>query len=167
MSDGDGSFDAFFASTWKRIVAFASRRVGADAAADVASESMLIVWQKWDSRPTGDGDAVLHWALAITKNKVLHEWRRSEGHQKLVSKIELVMPPTPGGDESAESIALSKIAVVDSFQRLTAADQAALLRDDGVDDEVDRERAASPRIRRGTQSMRRTRARRRLLDGLG
>lgn len=161
--DAVDSYDAFFRATWKRVVAFAGRRVGVDSAPDIANDAMLTAWLKWDSRPSNDDEVLVYWVLAIAKNKAMHEWRRVEASRRLAERLESQAEASVTHSASAELIALSKLSVVDSFQALNGADQVALSREHmGSYPEVGRE----PEMLTGAQAMRKSRARRRLLDGI-
>lgn len=161
--DAADSYDVFFRATWKRVLAFAGRRVGADSAPDIASDAMLTAWLKWDSRPSDDDEVLVYWVLAIAKNKALHEWRRMEASRRLAERLESHAEASVAHSASAELIALSKLSIVDSFQSLNGSDQAVLSREHmGSHSEAGRE----PEMLAGAQAMRKSRARRRLLDGI-
>lgn len=160
-------FDDFFPRAWKRVLAFVARRVGPDVAQDVAAEAMLTAWRKWDSRPGADFDVTLYWVLAIARNKVLHEWRSADVQRRLSDGLVLDASTAERDTVSAERVALSGIALVESFNALSPADQDAVLDRPGR-----RQQGAGthPRGRQepraSTAAMRRSRARARLARGL-
>ena len=122
-------FNHFFERAWPRVHGYALRRVGVDAAPDVASEALLTAWAKWESAPAGGSESLIHWALAIARNKVLHEWRARQAQQRLADALCFASTTAPGAADSAEAEAIAHIELVAAFNELAEDDQRALLDD--------------------------------------
>lgn len=167
MDDNIADYEKFFRANWRRVRALAARRVGEDSAADVASEAMLTAWEKWEDRPKSNEDAALYWVLSIAKYKVLHEWRRRESIGRLEVLLKTGNPVETSEEYSAERVAISKITLVESFHKLSHSDRDIMRGKASRAPLQSKTHPANRRERRASASaMRRSRARRRLLDGL-
>ncbi|MEW6583868.1 MAG: sigma-70 family RNA polymerase sigma factor, partial [Actinomycetota bacterium] len=103
------AFSRLFDRHHDRIHAFASRRLGADAAADVASETFLVAFRRRGSYDTSYSDAA-PWLYGIAVRVALAHWR---SERRLLRAPEVHEPP----DDDPH-------AVVDG--RLTSAERRTL-----------------------------------------
>lgn len=67
-------FRAVFQSCLPKVVAYASRRVPAHDVDDVAAATFLVVWQRWDDVPAGQG--TLPWVYAVA-GRIISQHHRS------------------------------------------------------------------------------------------
>lgn len=72
---GEEEFKRLYELLARRVYAFAVRRLHAESAKDVVSETFETVWRKSDDAPP-DHDACVAWIFAIAKFKVLQEHQR-------------------------------------------------------------------------------------------
>lgn len=154
-------FSDFFECAWPRVHGYALRRVGVDAAPDVASEALLTAWAKWESAPAGSSELLIHWALAIARNKVLHEWRTRQTQQRLADALCFASTTAPAAADSAEAEAIAYIGLVAAFSELAEDDRRALL-----DDPWSGRGRGSATPSSGAAAMRRSRARARFRESL-
>lgn len=154
-------FSQFFDCAWPRVHGYALRRVGVDAAPDIASEALLTAWVKWESAPDGDSDSLIHWVLAIARNKVFHEWRNRQAQQRLAETLCFASTTAPSAADSAEAEAMAHIGLVAAFNELAEDDQRALL-----DDPWPKRGSAHANPSSGAAAMRRSRARARFRESM-
>jgi RNA polymerase sigma-70 factor (ECF subfamily) len=155
-------FEAMFGETYPRVFAYALRRTGnRHAAEEVASETYLVAWRRFDAMP----DERLPWLLG-TARKVLANHRRSakrrspDGPRASLEMVEAPDPGTPIPELIAEREAFAA-----AFGALGHRDREvlALVAWDGL---RPREAARVMGCTAATFSLRLHRARRRLLKEL-
>lgn len=79
----EARFRELFTSSYADVVRFATRRVDASAAEDVAAEAFLVVWRRLDELPARPGDARA-WLFGITRGCLLNA-RRGRGRQEALA----------------------------------------------------------------------------------
>jgi RNA polymerase sigma-70 factor (ECF subfamily) len=67
--DSETRFSQLFADLYGRVHAYAARRVGLAAADEVAAETFLIAWRRFDAIP----DEPLPWLYGVARNVVLRQ----------------------------------------------------------------------------------------------
>ena len=97
----DDGFSVVFSSYSADVLRFARRRVDSDDAAwDVVSDTFTSAWRNWSRRP-GD-DALLPWLYAIAANATRDRHRAAGRQRRLVSRLSMLQPETPGPDLAEE-----------------------------------------------------------------
>ena len=120
----DDGFSVVFSSYSARVLRFARRRMDSDDAAwDVVSDTFTSAWRNWSRRP-GD-DALLPWLYAIAANAIRDRHRAAGRQRRLVSRLSMLQPETPGPDLAEEL--LDREAVAAAFARLSPADREVLM----------------------------------------
>lgn len=111
------AFGTLYEQRYGAVHAYASRRVGADAADEIAAETFLIAWRRWDAMP----EEPLPWLYGVARNVVLrhHEAARRQTlardaveHERSPARID----PDGAGDPALWS----------AWARLRPADREAL-----------------------------------------
>jgi RNA polymerase sigma-70 factor (ECF subfamily) len=89
-------FAAVYEDCYGAIHAYASRRVGAEPADEIAAETFLVAWRKFDGLPSDP----LPWLYGVARNVVArhHETNRRQEHAQAVLKRER-RPPDSGQEE--------------------------------------------------------------------
>jgi RNA polymerase sigma factor (sigma-70 family) len=102
---GEDDFKPLYDLLAGRIYAFASRRLAAEAAKDVVSETFETVWRKLGQAPQ-DHEACVAWVYAIARFKVLQEIqrvRRKHHDNRFANDFEVPGPTmSDTGDVAAE-----------------------------------------------------------------
>ena len=70
---GDVRWEALYSSCADQVLAYASRRVGTDDAADVVADTFLVAWRRLEDVP----EDALPWLYAAARN-VISNARRAE-----------------------------------------------------------------------------------------
>jgi RNA polymerase sigma-70 factor (ECF subfamily) len=102
----------------------AARRVGAEAAADVAAETFLTAWRRLDAVPALEP---LPWLYATARWCLANELRSQGRRERLDARMRAQASAAQGaaGQELAESVA-SRLDVLAALATLSARDQEAL-----------------------------------------
>jgi RNA polymerase sigma-70 factor (ECF subfamily) len=118
MSESD-QFVRLYKAYYAGVLAYARRRVGEDAAADVAAETFLVAWR----RPTSVPDQPLPWLLGVARNVVLNEQRRLRRQDRVTSKIAVL---APDASVEFEDRVVDSSAMAEAFGELSAKEREAL-----------------------------------------
>lgn len=118
-------FGRVFERHWDSVFRYLERRLGVNAAQDLASEVFKIAFERRTSYKIVDGTSCLPWLYGIAANLALKERRRFARHLAAVDRFSRIT--TGGVDDHASHVAAS----VDSEQIWTQV-QAAL---NTIDDE--------------------------------
>jgi RNA polymerase sigma factor (sigma-70 family) len=103
------------------VLRYAARRVGAEAARDIAAETFLTAWRRIDRVPPG---RPLPWLYATARKCLANELRHRDRRERLDSRIRT--EATRGQDpESSERVA-DRLAVLAALAGLCRSDQEAL-----------------------------------------
>lgn len=78
------AFATIFEANYGRLRAYAARRVGADAADDVAAETMMIAWRRRDALPAEP----LPWLYGIARNLVARQHHSAARRRSLHRSLE-------------------------------------------------------------------------------
>jgi RNA polymerase sigma-70 factor, ECF subfamily len=155
-------FEAIFAATHRRVLAYALRRAAGTAEAEEAvSEAFLVAWRRLDDVP----DAPLPWLLGTTRRVLANQRRSSARRTPAGPHVDIDEVQIDGREAPLLERLGEQEAFVASFASLGDRDREvlALIAWDGL--EV-REAAAAMGCSAPTFSLRLHRARRRLLKAL-
>ena len=98
VTDGRAErFAALYAAHYGAVYAYGSRRVGPDAADEVAAETFLVAWRRFDELPA----EALPWLYGVARNVVLRHRTKMGRHLQTVEALRREpIPPgeTAGGD---------------------------------------------------------------------
>jgi RNA polymerase sigma-70 factor (ECF subfamily) len=81
IPDSETQFSQLFADFYGRVHAYAARRVGATAADEIAAETFLVAWRRFDAIP----DEPLPWLYGVARNVVRRE-RSAQARQDATSR---------------------------------------------------------------------------------
>ena len=112
-------FEELFRSHYRNVFAYAARRVGADAAHDVASETFLVVWRRLDAVPADDA---LPWLLAVARKTLGNHERSARRRASLLLRLGAIASTAANVTSSIGPDA----TVVDIFNRLPKKEREAL-----------------------------------------
>lgn len=108
-----------FASLYERhygaIHAYASRRIGTEAADEITAETFLIAWRRLDDVPANP----LPWLYGVARNVVLRH--RDSLHRQRLAREAVEREPSAQGTDEAEDPALW-----DAWSRLRPSDREVL-----------------------------------------
>ena len=98
-ADARVRFSHMYGALYGRIHAYAQRRVGAEAADEVAAETFLVAWRRLDAIPSEP----LPWLYGVARNVVL---RHHAGHARQAAaqdalELERPAPEAPDGDDTS------------------------------------------------------------------
>lgn len=79
-------FEACWHAHIRRVVAYAERHVGRDAASDVASSTFLTAWRTWDTVP----DEPLPWLISVARGHVRNHLRAVRRRLSLEQRLALL-----------------------------------------------------------------------------
>ena len=109
MSSSHERYTACWHADAPRVLAFARRHVGDDAAQDVVAETFLVAWRRWDTVP----DPAIGW-LILTARKVMSNRIRSVRRQRaLAERIALLDHVASYAAETAEATLTRREALPD------------------------------------------------------
>lgn len=110
-------FEEIVARVRQPVLRFLLRRTDAESAADVLSDTLLVLWRRLDDVPA---EAELPWAYAVANSCLANHRRGQRRHRALVAKIILLDPPADA-DPPEEDLDLSE-----ALKRLPPDDQEIL-----------------------------------------
>lgn len=116
----DEAFRDMYREHYNAVFRYAWRRVGPDAAHDVAAEVFLIAWRRWETVPRLDP---LPWLYGVGRG-VVQNHQRSENRGQIL-EARLMVEPNPPGRDLADRAAERGI-VVDAWQSLAESDREVL-----------------------------------------
>ncbi len=104
-----------FEAHYAQVLAFAGRRVGRDLADEVAAETFLVAWRRWDSVPAEP----LPWLYGVARNIVLRERRVISRQVEIRQLLAHERPDLPVDDGEHD-------AVWHAFEQLSESDREIL-----------------------------------------
>jgi RNA polymerase sigma-70 factor, ECF subfamily len=117
MDGRAAKFAALYEASYGAIHAYGSRRVGAQAADEIAAETFLVAWRRWDAIPSDP----LPWLYGVARNVVLryHEQsgRQSRAQQALDHELRSL---------STDAAELEDPRLWEAWAQLRAADREVL-----------------------------------------
>ena len=128
MADRDDTehdrFKVLYGQHYPAVLRYAARRIGAEAARDVAAETFMTAWRRLDQVPAAQP---LPWLYATARKCLANELRRRERSERLDSRIraEATRGRDSPGAESADGIG-DRIAVHKALATLRPKDQETL-----------------------------------------
>lgn len=116
-------FKAMYEQHYPAVLRYVARRVGAEAARDIAAETFLTAWRQLDRVP---GQS-LPWLYATARKCLANELRRRDRRERLDSRIraEMLRGQDIAGAEPSEQVA-DRLAVLAALAALRPDDQEAL-----------------------------------------
>ena len=116
MREGDQysaeRFSLIFEASYGRLYAYAARRVGREAADDIAAETLLVAWRRRDALP----DEPLPWLYGIARNLVARQHGVAE--RRLVTRRALELErPAPAHEETEDPALAAAWATLGSGDR--------------------------------------------------
>jgi RNA polymerase sigma-70 factor, ECF subfamily len=117
-------FKVMYDAHYPAVLRYAARRVGAEAARDIAAETFLTAWRRLDRVPA---DQSLPWLYATARRCLANELRRRDRRERLDSRIrtEVLRGQDLAGPEPGERVA-DRLAVLAALDALRPDDQEAL-----------------------------------------
>src|ERR1700741_5014204 len=77
-------FKAMYEHHYPAVLRYAARRVGAEAARDIAAETFMTAWRRLDRVPPGQS---LPWLYATARKCLANELRRRDRRERVDSRI--------------------------------------------------------------------------------
>lgn len=121
--DAEARFRDLYESTYDDLVRFAQRRVDPELAEDVAAETMLVAWRRFDELPAERGDARA-WLFGIARNLLLNARRGERRRGALEVRIAETMSHRVAADD-ADAVA-RRVDLAGAWRRLTPQHQETL-----------------------------------------
>ena len=121
--DAEARFRDLYETTYDDLVRFAQRRVDRSYVEDLAAETMLVAWRRFDQLPAQPGDARA-WLFGIARNLLLNAQRgeRRRGALELrISETASTRAETDDAEAAAGRVDLSR-----AWRRLTPQHQETL-----------------------------------------
>jgi RNA polymerase sigma factor (sigma-70 family) len=117
-------FRAMYEEHYPAVLRYAARRVGAEAARDIAADTFLTAWRRLDHVPAGQS---LPWLYATARKCLANELRRQDRRERLDKQIraEAMTEQALAGPRAAEPAA-GRLAVLTALAALRPDDQEAL-----------------------------------------
>jgi RNA polymerase sigma-70 factor, ECF subfamily len=117
-------FKAMYEQHYPAVLRYAARRVGAEAARDIAAETFMTAWRRLDRVPPGQS---LPWLYATARKCLANELRRRDRREQLDLRIRTEAASDQGvaGPEAPEQVA-ERLAVLAALAMLRPDDQEAL-----------------------------------------
>jgi RNA polymerase sigma factor (sigma-70 family) len=116
-------FKALYEDHYPAVLRYAARRVGAEAARDIASETFLTAWRRLDRVPL---EQSLPWLYATARKCLANELRRRDSRERLDSRIrDEARGQDVAGPELSERV-MDRLAVLAALASLRPDDQEAL-----------------------------------------
>lgn len=112
-------FERLFSTYAGRVLAYALRRIDADAAQDVTADVFAVAWRRIDSVPH---EEALPWLLAVARRTLANKHRSARRQRALVDRLQLSMPAPQGPD-----IAASASGVLEALASLADRDREVLM----------------------------------------
>ena len=113
MSDPQEQFTALWHTEAPRVMAFASRHVGAEAAHDVVAETFMIAWRRWGDLPTPP----IGWLLVTARKVIQNRARANRRSRALEQRIALLDGVAAYVADSADA-ALTRREALERLARL-------------------------------------------------
>ena len=114
--DAAQRFSELYGALYGRVRAYAARRVGAEAADEVAAETFTIAWRRFEALPAEP----LPWLYGVARNVVARHWagvaRQAAARDAL--ERERTVSAEPFGDDD--------VALWEAWQRLSEGDREVL-----------------------------------------
>lgn len=113
-------FQALWDDHHADVLAFVLRRVGdRDTAADIAADTFLVAWRRWDDLPAEPRP----WLFGIAHKMLANDRRAVRRRTALTARLghEIAVPASPGEDGSGD-----RLVVTDAFNALSQTDREAL-----------------------------------------
>lgn len=117
-------FKAMYDAHYPAVLRYAARRVGAEAARDIAAETFLTAWRRLDRVPAGQA---LPWLYATARKCLANELRRRDRRERLDLRIraEAMRGQDVAGPEPSDRVA-DRLTVLAALGSLRPDDQEAL-----------------------------------------
>jgi RNA polymerase sigma-70 factor (ECF subfamily) len=110
-------FAALYEASYGAIHAYAARRAGGDAADEIAAETFLVAWRRWEAIPPEP----LSWLYGVARNVVLRHFETGRRRQRAQDAAERERPPDlPTVESSGDS------RLWEAWEQLGAADREVL-----------------------------------------
>lgn len=126
-------FAALYAAHYGALYAYGSRRVGPDAADEIAAEAFLVAWRRFDDLPSD----VLPWLYGVARNVVLRHRTKTGRHLRTLETLHrapVSVSDTAGDDDAALWTAWAQLRDQDrevlaliAWEELSVAEAAQVL----------------------------------------
>jgi RNA polymerase sigma factor (sigma-70 family) len=123
MSNPHEQFTQLWHAEAPRVLAFASRHVGAEAAHDIAAETFMIAWRRWDDIPS---PPPLAWLLVTARKVISNRARASRRSRALEERIAMLERVAAYATDSADTV-LTRREALERLARLDEQHREALL----------------------------------------
>ena len=104
MTGREPQFAALYEAFYGAIYAYGARRVGVHAADEIAAETFLVAWRRWEVIPA----EALPWLYGVARNVVLRHWEQNARQQRARDALDHERQPAAYAAEEAEDPGLSE-----------------------------------------------------------
>lgn len=119
----DDEFGALYTALSPVVYGYAARRVGAERAKDITSETFTVAWEKRHEYP-GDSESWPAWTIGIARNKVLQDiQRRERKHHDHRLATDWMKASTEPSAEDFSGAVVDSVRARTIFAALTPAEQ--------------------------------------------
>ena len=115
-------FAALYDSAHADVLRFIRRRADFDAAEDLAHETFLIAWRRFDNVPSAE-DAARAWLFGVARNCLLNDHRARERYAQLGVRIATSMEPE--SEWTSDAVA-GQLDLISAWQSLSHGQQEVL-----------------------------------------
>ncbi len=125
-------YEAIYADCFPKLVAYLQQHGNSlHDAEDVAAQSMLVLWHKWDALPNHTRQDILRWLLVTARNLMLKETYRASRRIRALSLEDLPaqMHPTASDESSWREQEEEYRKLLTELTRHLSAKEAELLLD--------------------------------------
>ena len=84
MTGRAAEFAALYRTRYAAIHAYGARRGGPHAADEIAAETFLVAWRRWDAVRAEP----LPWLFGVARNVVLRHWEQSARQQRAMAALD-------------------------------------------------------------------------------
>ena len=116
-------FINLYHDNYRILLAYARRRVDAQTADEVVSETFLVAWRRRRAVPEGSERA---WLFGVARNTILTAARSARRLSRLRSRIGSAAPP-PWADSSGDDVPDRAAALLPALRSLREADREILM----------------------------------------
>lgn len=118
----EDAFREFYEAVYPDVLRYAQRRTGREHAEDVAAQTLLVVWRRFDDVPHHP-DPARAWVFGIARNVLLNDRRGEQRRDALGVRLADLAEAPPG--DVAES-AVNRLALAAAWRALSDAHQETL-----------------------------------------
>ncbi|RFS87039.1 sigma-70 family RNA polymerase sigma factor [Actinomadura spongiicola] len=123
MDDDRERFTVLFERHYPDVLRYASRRIDPDQARDVAAETFLVAWRRFEEVPS-EADEVLPWLYSVARNTLANQQRGDRRRTRLGARLKAAPQRMTGADHAGPVV--ESLWLREAMATLSAKDREAL-----------------------------------------